>query len=64
MKSLQISLNRIQNFLVIKDIDLHIYNEFKKNMEENISENIAINYENCDFGIKTEEYGKKMIKFY
>jgi len=62
LKSLQISLNRIQSFLIIKDIDLHIYNEFKKSKEENMSNEIAIKYENCDFGIKTEEYGKKNDK--
>ena len=62
LKSLQISLNRIQSFLVIKDIDLHIYNQLKKNNEENMSDGIAIKYENCDFGIKTEEYGKKNDK--
>ena len=73
LESLKISLNRIQNFLVVKDIEKKIdeiieieagnNNQNSKNEKgiengnSNENEN-AIDYQNCDFGIKgnqTEE---------
>ena len=48
-----ISLNRIQNFLVKKDIkQKEIYTH---NKEENESREVAIQYNNCNFGVKKEE---------
>ena len=53
LKSLMISLNRIQNFLVKKDIkQKEIYTH---NKEENESREVAIQYNNCNFGVKKEE---------
>ena len=60
IKSLMISMNRVQSFLVVKDIDIeNILNEesLEKSTESTglINNQIAIQYENCDFGIKGEE---------
>ena len=73
LNSLLISLKRIQNFLLVKDID--ISNKLKqqeKNKEldiininnnendiEDIGDHVAIDFKNCDFGIKGEEILKK-----
>ena len=88
LKSLMISLNRIQKFLIVKDIKLKdeeskdkkeekeiSKNEnkeensepgedkkeekIKKNDEETNSNDIAIEYTNCDFGIKAEDEEEK-----
>ena len=68
LNSLLISLKRIQNFLLVKDIDtkLNLNNEKDKielneikNDKDDIGEHIAINFKNCDFGIKGEEIIKK-----
>ena len=70
LNSLLISLKRIQNFLLVKDID-NKNNEKEKRNELNdiinndnndminIGDNSAINFNNCDFGIKGEEIIKK-----
>ena len=62
LKSLMISLNRIQKFLIVKDIKLNDEEikdkneeQIKKYNEEKNSNDIAIEYNNCDFGIKAEE---------
>ena len=62
LKSLMISLNRIQKFLIVKDIKLNDEEtkdkneeQTKKYNEEKNSNDIAIEYNNCDFGIKAEE---------
>ena len=49
LESLKISLNRIQEFLVVKDIEQKP--EGEKN-ECNIDSKEAIEFKNCDFGIK------------
>ena len=60
LKSLMISLNRIQNFLVVKDMrddtnkEDNKEEEFEKK-EEKINKETAIQYINCDFGIKGEK---------
>ena len=60
IKSLMISLNRIQSFLVVKDVEINKNTEINENStiitEEN--NNIAIKYNNCDFGIKGDETDK------
>ena len=86
LQSLKISLNRIQNFLVVRDIesknqenekikienDLTIdenkTNEIKENGEnknekgKNVTESqFAIEYKNCDFGIKYENNEEKVL---
>ena len=69
LKSLMISLNRIQSFLIVKDINYHKmknviikedYNEEEKleKNEENINNEIAIQCKNCNFGIKGENNDK------
>ena len=60
LKSLMISLNRIQNFLVVKDINYLKEKEKNEkeeldNKEENTNNEVAIQYINCDFGIKGEK---------
>ena len=66
LESLKISLNRIQNFLVVKDIEKKINEniEVKIDKDNTIMDNeikvenenqIAIEYKNCDFGIKGEK---------
>ena len=84
LESLKISLDRVQNFLIIKDIEKIINEENEKNeneKEENVenknnedkevnnnenkNENqIAIDYKNCDFGIKRDknEENKVLLK--
>ena len=68
LESLKISLNRIQNFLVVKDIEKKMNENIEIKIENN-NENVengetknyneyengnenAIEYQNCDFGIK------------
>ena len=65
LKSLMISLNRIQKFLIVKDMNClkmkdDTNNEDKReeeleNKEENMNNEIAIQYINCNFGIKGEK---------
>ena len=64
LKSLMISLNRIQNFLIVKDIEQKEKNETDKEKEEENGQNkeeenepneVAIHYKNCNFGVKGEE---------
>ena len=62
LNSLMISLRRIQNFLVVKDIEISKKIERNINLIKNDSNNddsignhIAIDFRNCDFGIKGEE---------
>ena len=60
IKSLMISMNRVQSFLVVKDIDIeNLLNEESLGQSTKtsglINNQIAIQYENCDFGIKGEE---------
>ena len=91
LKSLMISLNRIQDFLIVKDIKLkeekkgykkedekeNIILELNKKKEGKMDENekeeqmtivednssvIAIEYSNCDFGIKLEDEEKNQGK--
>ena len=50
LESLKISLNRIQEFLVVKDIEQKPEGEEEKN--NNIDSKAAIEFKNCDFGIK------------
>ena len=59
LKSLMISLNRIQKFLIVKDIKLKEEEskdkkeeKTKKNFEKKNLNDLAIEYTNCDFGIK------------
>ena len=53
LESLKISLNRIQNFLVVKDIEKIPNTNIETNDELNININKNIlQYDNCDFGIK------------
>ena len=70
LNSLLISLKRIQNFLLVKDIDNKSNEKEKRNELNdiinndnndmiNIGDNSAINFNNCDFGIKGEEIIKK-----
>ena len=67
LESLKISLNRIQDFLVVRDIEEKI-NEKVEIEAENNNENVeiqeekdddgnenAIEYQNCDFGIKGDK---------
>ena len=67
LESLKISLNRIQDFLVVRDIEKKI-NEKVEIEAENNNENVeiqeekdddgnenAIEYQNCDFGIKGDK---------
>ena len=61
LKNLMISLNRIQKFLIVKDIKLENEEELKNN-KENILNDIAIEYNNCDFGIKVDEEKEKENK--
>ena len=66
LNSLLISLKRIQNFLLVKDINIENkinnnkleLNEIKNDNNE-IGEHVAIDFKNCDFGIKGEEIIKK-----
>ena len=66
LNSLLISLKRIQNFLLVKDINIENkinknkieLNEIKNDNDE-IGEHVAIDFKNCDFGIKGEEIIKK-----
>ena len=66
LNSLLISLKRIQNFLLVKDINEENkinknkieLNEIKNDNNE-IGEHVAIDFKNCDFGIKGEEIIKK-----
>ena len=61
LNSLKISLRRIQNFLVVKDIDLSKAEKLEKNINimindgEEVNNNVAIDFQKCDFGIKGEE---------
>ena len=63
LKSLMISLNRIQSFLVVKDIDFdknsNGKNIFIKEEKIDVGNEVAIKYKNCDFGIKGDEKDKK-----
>ena len=65
LNSLLISLRRIQNFLLVKDIntkpDKKENNELNeiKNDNDDIGDYVAIDFKNCDFGIKGEEIIKK-----
>ena len=65
LKSLMISLNRIQKFLVVKDIEINkeVNDDSNDNKIDNnlVEENAAIQYKNCDFGIKVEENDKTDI---
>ena len=69
LQSLKISLNRIQEFLIVKDIEKEISGDFEKKTNEckykenqidvnngliKTKNHIAIDYKNCDFGIKRE----------
>ena len=66
LNSLLISLKRIKNFLLVKDINEENkinknkieLNEIKNDNNE-IGEHVAIDFKNCDFGIKGEEIIKK-----
>ena len=84
LESLKISLNRIQSFLIVKDIEKKINEdvettkndskneENEENVEdkksedknENENKNLAIEYQNCDFGIRGEnnEENKVLLK--
>ena len=60
LNSLMISLRRIQNFLIVKDIDTSKAEKiekdlFKNNNDGSMANNIALDFKNCDFGIKGEE---------
>ena len=60
LNSLMISLRRIQNFLIVKDIDTSKAEKiekdlFKNNNDGSMANNIALYFKNCDFGIKGEE---------
>ncbi len=61
LNSLKISLRRIQNFLVVKDIDTTKAEKIEKNINimlndsEEVNNNSAIDFKKCDFGIKGEE---------
>ena len=61
LKSLMISMNRVQSFLVVKDIenDSKLKDELDNNninkKDSLIEDMVAIQYKNCDFGIKGEE---------
>ena len=60
LNSLMISLKRIQNFLVVKDIDTSKAEKLEKDLIKNNNDNsiangIALDFKNCDFGIKGEE---------
>ena len=65
LNSLLISLKRIQNFLLVKDInakpDKKENNELNeiRNDNDDIGDYVAIDFKNCDFGIKGEEIIKK-----
>ena len=72
LESLKISMNRVQNFLIVKDMEKEInekreednkINELREvNNNEIQNENqIAIDYENCDFGIKGEKNEENKI---
>ena len=67
LKSLMISLNRIQKFLIVKDIKLkeeeskdkkEELKTIKKNEEKDLDD-IAIEYINCDFGFKIDDEEKE-----
>ena len=66
LNSLLISLRRIQNFLLVKDINIKEpkkeekieLNEIRINNDD-IGEHVAIDFKNCNFGIKGEEIIKK-----
>ena len=74
LESLKISLNRIQNFLVVRDIEkkvnekIEIESEKKENVggvefqteKDNGNEN-AIEYQKCDFGIKGDKNEENKI---
>ena len=60
LNSLMISLRRIQNFLIVKDINTSKAEKIKKDInlienDDSIGNYIAIDFKNCDFGIKGEE---------
>jgi len=72
LESLKISMNRVQNFLIVKDMEKEInekreednkINELREvNNNEIQNENqIAIDYEKCDFGIKGEKNEENKI---
>ena len=52
LESLKISLNRIQDFLIVKDIEKKLYEEKKEKAGNDSNEKNAIEYKNCNFGIK------------
>ena len=66
LNSLLISLRRIQNFLLVKDINVKEPKKEEKielneiNIKnDDIGEHVAIDFKNCNFGIKGEEIIKK-----
>ena len=63
LNSLMISLKRIQNFLIVKDIDMSQAQKLEKNLINNnddlVGDHVAIDFKNCDFGIKGEEIRKQ-----
>ena len=67
LNSLLISLKRIQNFLLVKDINVELdkkekineLNNIINNDNNDIGDHVAIYFNNCDFGIKGEEIIKK-----
>ena len=65
LESLKISLNRIQGFLIVKDLEKKEKDKDKYELEIFSNENqIAIEYNNCNFGIKGEkkEENKVLLK--
>ena len=66
LESLKISLNRIQSFLVVRDIEKKINEsvelaETPKEKETEIEDENAIEYQNCDFGIKADKDAENII---
>ena len=65
LESLKISLNRVQGFLIVKDIEKKEEKKEDKNMQaETASSDTTIECKNCDFGIKgeKEEENKVLLK--
>ena len=65
LESLKISLNRVQGFLVVKDLEKKENKNRKEEFQTDSNENPkAIEYNNCNFGIKGEkgEENKVLLK--
>ena len=62
LESLKISLNRVQDFLLVKDMEEKTYIKEEKKDELNLNTSpIALEYKNCNFGIKGKNENENKI---